>query len=84
MMITTSPQRTILFDTDKRQYYRLDEMAATVWKLVNRPVTLRELQDALVEHFGLEPEIAERELVSVLEQMQTEGLIEEQATDEVV
>ena len=80
MTMTMNAREIVLFDADKHQYYRLDEMAAAVWNMVNSPVSLQELRDALVERFGMEPEAAERELLSVLAQMETEGLIEKRRT----
>lgn len=81
MTTTMNSRGVVLFDTSKRQYYNLDELAAAVWNLVNSPVTLQELRDAIVERFGMEPEAAERELLSVLAQMETEGLIEKAGDD---
>ena len=74
--IDTHRDHFILFDTATRRYYSLDSMAAMVWKLVQRPRSIREMRDAIVEHFGLEPEVAERDLRKLLDEMQSSGLIE--------
>ena len=66
----------ILFDTDRRRYYNLDALAALVWRLVKSPMSLTEIRDAVVDAFGLEPETAERDLIHLLEEMETAGLIE--------
>ena len=66
----------ILFDMNNRRYYDLDALAALVWWLVQRPISFAEIRDAVVEAFGLEPEAAEHELIRLLEDMESNGLIE--------
>ena len=77
--IDTHRDNFILFDTATRRYYSLDAMAAMVWKLVQRPRSILEMRDALVDHFGLEPDAAERDLRNLLDEMQSSGLIETEA-----
>ena len=71
-----TPQNVILFDGDQQRYFNLDALAALVWQLVQQPITLREMVDAVVNSFGLEPEAAEQTLLDVLAEMETQGLIE--------
>ena len=73
---TNSSDSFILFDTTTRRYYSLDALGAMVWNLVQRPMSLREIRDAIVERFDLEPEAAERDLRKLLDEMQSNGLIE--------
>ena len=47
-----------------------------VWNLVQHPMTIREIRDAIVERFDLEPEAAERDVRNLLDEMQSNGLIE--------
>jgi hypothetical protein len=73
---TNAVPNIVLFDGDQRRYFSLDALAALVWKLVQQPITLREMIDAVVDRFGLEPEAAEQDLLDVLAEMETQGLIE--------
>lgn len=66
----------ILFDPATQRYYSLDALATMVWKLVQHPMSIREMRDAIAERFEMEPETAERDLRSLLDEMQTRGLIE--------
>ena len=74
--INPNEDHFILFDTSTKRYYSLDSLAAVVWNLVQRPMSLREIRDAIVERFGMEPEVAEHDLQKLLEEMQSNGLIE--------
>jgi hypothetical protein len=73
---TETQNHHILFDATERRYYTLDSLAAMVWSLMQHPVTLREIRDALVERFGAEPEMVERDVLNVLREMESNGLIE--------
>ncbi|MBZ0300765.1 MAG: PqqD family protein [Anaerolineae bacterium] len=81
MPITSSSDAgIILFDAARQRYYNLDALAAMVWSLMRRPITLLEMRDAVVEQFDLEPEAAERHIVDLLDEMETNGLIEQAAS----
>lgn len=73
---TNHPDSFILFDTTTRRYYSLDALGAMVWNLVQNPMTIREIRDAIAERFDLEPEAAERDVRNLLDEMQSNGLIE--------
>lgn len=59
-------------------YYGLDAVGARVWALLQKPQTIGELRDALLDEFDVETERCERDLLALLEKMQSEGLIEVQ------
>lgn len=75
---TTHPSHHnfILFDGTRQRYYNVDGLAALVWNLIQHPMTLGEIRDAVLQRFDMEPEIAERCIVDLLDEMETKGLIE--------
>ena len=66
----------VLLGLQKGQYYGLDAVGAKVWELLQEPVTLEQMRDAIVEEYEVEPEDCERDLVVLLDRMRREGLIE--------
>ncbi|MBZ0295163.1 MAG: PqqD family protein [Anaerolineae bacterium] len=66
----------VLFDGNNHRYYNADALAALVWNLIQQPRTLGEIRDAIVEHFGLDAEVAENDALHLLRQLEDEGLIE--------
>lgn len=66
----------MIYNHRKQRYYDLDALAALVWGLIQQPRTLTEIRDAIVDHFGLDTESAERDLLTLLEQMEKEGLVQ--------
>jgi Coenzyme PQQ synthesis protein D (PqqD) len=57
-------------------YYGLDTVGARVWTLLQKPRTIGELRDTLLDEYEVEPDRCERDLLGLLEKMRGEGLIE--------
>lgn len=57
-------------------YYGLNPVGTRVWNLLQRPRTVGELRDALLDEYDVESERCERDLLDLLERMRVEGLIQ--------
>lgn len=66
----------VIFNMRNQQYYSLDGLAALVWTLMQQPRTFGELYNAVMEHFDVDAEECERDLLSLLEQMEHADLIQ--------
>lgn len=62
-------------------YYGLDPVGAFIWNLIQVPRTLSEVRDAIMEEYDVELERCERDLLSLLQQLEDKGLIEVSKTD---
>ena len=77
LQLSSEPQHNlVLFDVNERRYYTLDALSGLVWNLVQHPMTLREIRDAVLDCFDVEPETVERDVMNVLREMESNGLIE--------
>ncbi len=57
-------------------YYGLDPVGAQIWKLIQQPRSVDEVREALVGEYEVDPERCEQDLVTLLEKLLAEGLIE--------
>jgi hypothetical protein len=57
-------------------YYGMNAVGTHVWNLIGEPKSVLQLRDALLNEYEVEPSQCERDLLLLLEQMRTEGLIE--------
>ena len=57
-------------------YYGLDPLGARIWELIREPKTVYEVRDVIVAEYDVEPEVCERDLLALLEQLSDEGLIQ--------
>ena len=56
-------------------YYGLDTVGARIWTLVQEPITVGAVQDAILREYDVEPEQCERDLLDLLRKLAAEGLI---------
>jgi len=57
-------------------YYGLDPVGARIWNLVQEPRAVADIQNTITTEYDVEPERCARDLVSLLEKLLAEGLIE--------
>jgi hypothetical protein len=65
-----------IIDFQSGSYYGLDEVGATIWKLIAEPRTVREICDAVVAEYEVDPEVCERDVLALLGKLAASGLIE--------
>jgi hypothetical protein len=66
----------VIFNRKSKMYYGLNAMGGRVWGLLETSHTVTALRDALVAEFGVAAEQCEQDLLTLLQQLEKEGLIE--------
>lgn len=61
-------------------YYGLNPVGARVWNLLHQPRSVGALLGALLDEYDVEPERCRNDLLGLLEQLRSEGLIEVRET----
>jgi Coenzyme PQQ synthesis protein D (PqqD) len=57
-------------------YYGLDAVGARIWSLIQTPMNVNDLRDALLEEYDVDPDRCERDLVALIEDITAQALIE--------
>lgn len=57
-------------------YYGLDSVGARIWDLIQKPRTVNEVRDILLNEYDVEPNRCQRDLLMLLQNLAVEGLIE--------
>ncbi len=57
-------------------YYGLDNVGARIWSLVQEPRAVNEVRDAILQEYDVEPDQCETDLLALLEELLSKGLIE--------
>ena len=57
-------------------YYGLNTVGARIWKLIQEPRTIHEVRNALLEEYEVEPERCEHDVLALLQELASKGLIE--------
>jgi len=57
-------------------YYGVNPVGATVWNLLKEAKTVAEIRDAILDEYEVDEGRCEKDLLALLEEMRSEGLIE--------
>ena len=66
----------VILGLDSGQYYSLNDVGTRIWDLVQEPKAVLDVRDAILDEYEVEPERCEKELLDILKDMASEGLIE--------
>jgi hypothetical protein len=67
---------TVILHFDSGNYFGLNDVGTLVWKMMEQPRSVRELRDAILSEYDVEPEQCERELLDLLKELRERELIE--------
>lgn len=60
------------------KYYGLNEVGRSIWKSIQSPVTVAEIQTAIIDEYEIDEETCREEVINFLRQMAKEELVEVQ------
>jgi hypothetical protein len=66
----------ITFDPDADNCFALDDIAADVVRRLEKPTTFEDLRAQVLANYAVTPEQCARDLRELLEELQSEGLVE--------
>jgi Coenzyme PQQ synthesis protein D (PqqD) len=66
----------VVLDFMSGMYYGLDEVGASIWKLIAEPRTVGEICDALAAEYEVAPQVCERDVIALLAELAAKGLVE--------
>jgi coenzyme PQQ synthesis protein D (PqqD) len=67
---------TIILNLKAGLYFSLDNVGAFVWRLVQEPKSVKELRQAILTAYEVEPEVCERDLAALLHELADRNLVE--------
>jgi hypothetical protein len=70
---------SIILDLDSGIYYGLNEVGARVWALVQEPVALRAVLEALLEEYDVDPGRCAADLLNLARELAERGLLDVEA-----
>lgn len=72
-------EEIVALDVNRGQCYGLNAVGSRVWRLLDAPMSIRDVCSALQDEYEVEPEVCREEVSRLLADLQSEGLIEVQA-----
>jgi len=74
-------QELVILSLKDGVYYGLEDVGARIWELLQRPIRVSALRDALVAEYEVEPARCGRDLRSLLQDLAGRGLVEVRGAD---
>jgi hypothetical protein len=66
---------TVLLDLQSEQYYGLDGVGSRLWELIENGTTIGQAVDALLDEYDVTRETLEADILRVLSEMHSGGLV---------
>ena len=73
---TTIDDDVVLFDPESGSYYGAGIVGNAIWALMSKPHEVREICEKLLEEFEIDAQTCEKEVVTFLNELDANGLIE--------
>jgi len=67
---------TVILNLKSGMYYGLSAVGVSIWNLIQEPKAVSEVRDVILAKYDVEPEQCDRDVLALLEELATEGLIE--------
>ena len=69
-------EEVILLHLENGLYFGLENVGARIWKLLQKPIKVSEIERALQEEYDVDPDTCHAEVVSLLDRLVDENLVE--------
>jgi hypothetical protein len=66
----------VVLELERGQYFGLSAVGARIWAMVEEPETVKNILAALLEEYDVEPSRCRDDLLRLLEELRSAGLIE--------
>ena len=67
---------TAILNVQSGDYYGLDEVGASVWRIMSQPHTVAEIIREITSEYDVDPAQCEGDLISLISKLASHGLVE--------
>jgi hypothetical protein len=76
MVAADMGEEVIVLHLEDGYYFGLENVSARIWKLLQKPVRVGEIERLLLEEYDVEPQKCREEVLSLLSNLVDKGLVE--------
>jgi len=69
-------EESAILNLKNSMYYGMNPVGTRIWTLLKEPRSVEQLRDALLNEYDVDATLCERDLLDLLGEMKSEGLIE--------
>lgn len=75
-LVSELDSKAVILSLKNGKYYGLNKVGLAIWALIQKPSTIAEIEEALLQEYTVDKEICRREVIEFLVTMVDEELIE--------
>ena len=76
LVFSNVADEVVILDLKSGVYHGLESVGARAWELMSEARPVREVRDRLVDEYDVEPERCESDLLRLLEELKSHGLVD--------
>ncbi len=73
---TSLGNEAVILGAEAGQYFGLNEVGARIWELVQKPIQVSAICSALCAEYEVAPDECERDVLALLSQLRSQGLLD--------
>jgi hypothetical protein len=75
-IVSNMGDEKVILSVKNGKYYNLGDIGGEIWELINSPTSITKLVDKLMVSYEVEEPVCQQQVLSFLEHLLNEGLIE--------
>jgi len=76
LVFSNVADEVVILDLKSGVYHGLESVGARAWELMVEPKPVRDVRDALLDEYDVEPQQCESDLIRLIEELKSHGLVE--------
>jgi hypothetical protein len=76
LVFSNVADEVVILDLKSGVYHGLESVGARAWELMSEPRSVAEVRDQLVDEYDVEPDRCESDLLRLLEELKSHGLVD--------
>ena len=66
---------TVIMRIEENDYFQLDETGTYIWNIIDKPISVIEISDKIIEHFGISREQSENDMLNFINELSRKKIV---------
>jgi len=66
---------TVIMRIEENDYFQLDETGTFIWNIIDKPISVIEISNKIIEHFGISREQSENDMLNFINELSRKKIV---------
>jgi len=66
---------TVIMRIEENDYFQLDETGTYIWNIIDKPISVIEISDKIIEHFAISREQSENDMLNFINELSRKKIV---------